>query len=595
MVERPTPEMVEAMVESAGREGLHAVERGSMVLADRHARRHQRDPQPRGRRRGAGGDPRLASRVRATSSSSATPCRRPATPATTSCAVDIRPFFAPRERDDPPPGDPRAAQPVARAGLSVAGKNARRRRPDGPHQRASATAADISRRSERAPTAAMVELAADSLDGARQAEEHAAVVLLGEAARRGDGRGRRAAARAREGAGRAGPSRTRSNPAVLATQHAGTLASRALTRFTNHNRECPYSTSSPGPARVGVGGVLPTFHPIAPKAESHHVERQRQANPRCLHPPPRARRRLRRGRPRRAARDVRNERIAVTSLKLTSAGDNYLLHPVSSRRAGRGRPAPPIRPTSSSACGPTTAASGARSARCRSPTTAARTACSPRSRCSWCRRPATSWSAATTWRCSFRSTRGTELERPRLHGRGRQRLQERVSDDGRRRASATRTVVIATSATHCTTAPGMDAQLRELNLSSSVVVVPVDPDGDAFAEAADRPDFNLSASSRVVGLPPSQGLGSGRVQIHSRLRPLGSNEAGRPLIQRKGGVSGERAPVRVPGHGDVTTGLGALLRRRHPRGADRRRVVGRRRVRARHLPRDRFQAGGLQR
>ncbi|MCY1069806.1 esterase [Nannocystis sp. RBIL2] len=107
--------------------------------------------------------------------------------------------------------------------------------------------------------------------------------------------------------------------------------------------------------------------------------------------------------------------------------------------------------------------------------------------------------------------------------------------------------------------PGMDAQLRELNLSSVVVMLPVDPEGHALEPAADRPDLNVSALSRVVGLPAGKGLERGRVQIGSRIRPRGSSEPGRALIQRKGGESGERAPVKVPGYGDVTTGLALYL------------------------------------
>ncbi|MDC0673426.1 HEAT repeat domain-containing protein [Nannocystis radixulma] len=186
MVERPTPEMVEAMVESAGREGLHAVERGSMVLAvgTLAGTNATRSPEVaaaaraeiRGWLSGSRDEQQLGHALQAAGNAGHD-----------ELAADIRPFFAHESATIRRQAthalrnmSPEQAYPSLEKMLADDDRTVR--------TSALATAADISRRSERAPTAAMVELAAGSLDGALQAEEHAAVALLGEAARRGDAR-----------------------------------------------------------------------------------------------------------------------------------------------------------------------------------------------------------------------------------------------------------------------------------------------------------------------------------------------------------------------------------------------------------------------
>ncbi|MDC0673425.1 FG-GAP repeat domain-containing protein [Nannocystis radixulma] len=254
-----------------------------------------------------------------------------------------------------------------------------------------------------------------------------------------------------------------------------------------------------------------------------------------------------------AARDVRNERIAVTSLKLTSAGDNYLLHPVSvavqARTTGAAYQSDIVVGlwSDDGSVGCTLGAMQVTHDGGKDGVFAKESVFVVPATCHELvgRDDLALFVSFDPW--NQLGDRDFAAEGVSGYKSEYQMMADAALGDQDCGDCDVR------HALHDT--PGMDAQLRELNLSSSVVVVPVDPDGDAFAAAADRPDFNLSASSRVVGLPPSQGLDSGRVQIHSRLRPLGSHEAGRPLIQRKGGVSSERAPVRVPGHGDVTTGL----------------------------------------
>jgi hypothetical protein len=48
--------------------------------------------------------------------------------------------------------------------------------------------------------------------------------------------------------------------------------------------------------------------------------------------------------------------------------------------------------------------------------------------------------------------------------------------------------------------PGLDAQLRELNLSSVVAVLPVASDSRVQPLVPDRPDFSVTARARVMGL-----------------------------------------------------------------------------------------------
>lgn len=100
--------------------------------------------------------------------------------------------------------------------------------------------------------------------------------------------------------------------------------------------------------------------------------------------------------------------------------------------------------------------------------------------------------------------------------------------------------------------PGLDAQLRELNMSSIVAVLPVAGDSRVEPIVPNRPDFSVTSLARVTGLGKGEGLDDGRVQLSYRIRPLGSSDDGLPLIQRDGDVSGELASVSVPSHGDLT-------------------------------------------
>ncbi len=94
---------------------------------------------------------------------------------------------------------------------------------------------------------------------------------------------------------------------------------------------------------------------------------------------------------------------------------------------------------------------------------------------------------------------------------------------------------------------GLDAQLRELRLSSVVAVLP-DADEETRSNSDSTPDFYLSAASRVTGLDKSLGLADGRVHFEHRLRPLGSSDEGLPLLQQRGdsGLT-ELEPVAVAG------------------------------------------------
>jgi hypothetical protein len=100
--------------------------------------------------------------------------------------------------------------------------------------------------------------------------------------------------------------------------------------------------------------------------------------------------------------------------------------------------------------------------------------------------------------------------------------------------------------------PGLDAQLRELNLSSTVAVLPVAGDSRAAPNLRNRPDLSVTSVARITGLGKGDGLDDGRVQMSYRIRPLGSTDEGLPLIQREDDISGELASVAVPSYGDVT-------------------------------------------
>lgn len=259
-----------------------------------------------------------------------------------------------------------------------------------------------------------------------------------------------------------------------------------------------------------------------------------------------------------AARDDRNEHIAVTSLKLTGAGANYLLHPVSvaveARLSGAAYETDLVvglwAEDGSVGCTlgamPVAHAGGADEARyAREATFVVPPTCHELAG----RDDLALFVAFDPW--NRLGDREVDLDAVRDYKSEYDMVAAAALGDADCDDCAARHALHAS--------PGMDAQLRELNLSSAVIVLPVDPDGRALAKGADRPDFNLTASSRVLGLPAGKGLDSGRVQIRSRIRPAGASEPGLPLIQRKGGAAGERAPVKVPGYGDVTTGLALYL------------------------------------
>ncbi|MCA9701896.1 MAG: hypothetical protein KC431_30525, partial [Myxococcales bacterium] len=100
---------------------------------------------------------------------------------------------------------------------------------------------------------------------------------------------------------------------------------------------------------------------------------------------------------------------------------------------------------------------------------------------------------------------------------------------------------------------GLDAQLRELNLSSVVAILPESAEAD-LGESGSRPDFYLSSAARVTGLDKSMGLDDGRVNFEHRLRPLGSNGEVLPLLQQRGdrGLSALE-PVAVAGPMVIST------------------------------------------
>jgi hypothetical protein len=100
--------------------------------------------------------------------------------------------------------------------------------------------------------------------------------------------------------------------------------------------------------------------------------------------------------------------------------------------------------------------------------------------------------------------------------------------------------------------PGLDAQLRELNMSSVVTVLPVAAEDGVEPIVPDRPDFSVTTRSRVTGLANGEALTEGLVQLSHRIRPIGSSDDGLPLIQRKQDVASELATVEVPSNGDLT-------------------------------------------
>jgi hypothetical protein len=101
---------------------------------------------------------------------------------------------------------------------------------------------------------------------------------------------------------------------------------------------------------------------------------------------------------------------------------------------------------------------------------------------------------------------------------------------------------------------GLDAELRELELSSIVAVVPVVAEGGADPVATTtRPDFNLTMASRVVGLDKTDSLEPGLVRRVHTIRPLGSDAAGLPLIEVVDGNRIERHDLRVAGSAVVMT------------------------------------------
>jgi hypothetical protein len=100
--------------------------------------------------------------------------------------------------------------------------------------------------------------------------------------------------------------------------------------------------------------------------------------------------------------------------------------------------------------------------------------------------------------------------------------------------------------------PGLDAQLRELNLSSSVVVLPVAAEGNEQPSAPNRPDFGVTTLSRVTGLAKGEGLDDGSLALVHRIRPIGSSDEGLPLTIHEQDQAITSTTVAVPSHGDLT-------------------------------------------
>ncbi|EDM80067.1 hypothetical protein PPSIR1_20609 [Plesiocystis pacifica SIR-1] len=125
--------------------------------------------------------------------------------------------------------------------------------------------------------------------------------------------------------------------------------------------------------------------------------------------------------------------------------------------------------------------------------------------------------------------------------------------------------------------PGLDAQLRELNVSSTLAVLRVDEaaptrdpeSGLQLAGGARTPDFSVSESLRVTGLDKGQGLDDGRVSVRHSIRPLGSSDAGLPLLELSPEGLRESTPVSVSGPHTIDSAAGLYVE-----GAARDAIVG---------------------
>ncbi|WAS97387.1 HEAT repeat domain-containing protein [Nannocystis punicea] len=186
MVERPTAEMIEVVAQSAGRDDLHAVERGAMALAlgalAQRSEAHspeiaaQARAEIRGWLRGTADEAQLGHALLAAGNAGHE-----------ELAADIRPYL---DHDSATLRrhathalrnmSPETAYPRLEERLGDADRTVR--------TSALETAATLARRTDQAPSAAMIDLAGARLTHSHQAEERAAVSLLGEAARRGDAR-----------------------------------------------------------------------------------------------------------------------------------------------------------------------------------------------------------------------------------------------------------------------------------------------------------------------------------------------------------------------------------------------------------------------
>ncbi|WP_434416790.1 HEAT repeat domain-containing protein [Nannocystis pusilla] len=186
MVQRPSAEMIEVVARSAGREDLHAVERGAMALALGAIAQRSEAHSPeiaalaraeiRGWLQRRGDDEQLGHALLAAGNAGHE-----------ALAADIRPYLD----HESPTIRRHATHAMRHLSPETAYPRLEERLGDGDRVvRTSAleTAAAIARRTDRAPTAAMIDLAGSRLAGAHVAEERAAVSLLGEAARRGDAR-----------------------------------------------------------------------------------------------------------------------------------------------------------------------------------------------------------------------------------------------------------------------------------------------------------------------------------------------------------------------------------------------------------------------
>jgi hypothetical protein len=110
--------------------------------------------------------------------------------------------------------------------------------------------------------------------------------------------------------------------------------------------------------------------------------------------------------------------------------------------------------------------------------------------------------------------------------------------------------------------PGVDTQLRELNLSSVVAVLPVpapgrDTGAPTPSSTTRRPDFSLSNRLRVTGLDKGRGITDGRVHMSHRIRPASVSQGGGqggwlPLLEQDpSGALNEIDPVSVSGPQDI--------------------------------------------